>query len=96
MKTYRIKLEFTNPYIGSKKGGNKTLETGLTLKVAQKKLLEMYNNQYSSERNYAKNWGLAVIQSSPYLFGANKTFSDRTRSYEWDSRRYFIEEEIDE
>lgn len=96
MTTYSIKLTYQNPYIGSRNGGNKTLESGLTLKEAYQKLLDLYNDKYSDERPYAPNWGLAVIQSRPYAFGAVPTFSDGTRSFDWDSRVYSIEEENEE
>ncbi len=89
--TYCIKLTFQNPYIGSRHGGNATLYTGLPLKEAYKKLLELYNDKYECERPYASNWGLAVIQSKPFAFGAVPTFRDKTRSFDWDSRSYSIE-----
>lgn len=96
MATYRIKLVFQNSYIASRNGGNRTLESGLTLKEAYKKLLDLYNEQYSDERPYANNWGLAVIQSRPYVFGASPTFKDGTRSFDVDSRSYIIELEENE
>lgn len=64
----------------------------LTLKEAQKELLRMYNEIFEDERPYACNWGLAVIQSHRQVDGAFQTFSDGTRSFEYDSRRYSIEE----
>lgn len=93
MKTYKIELRFQNPYIGSRNGGNKTIESGLTLPESQKKLLDLYNEKYDGERPFALNWGLAVIQSKPFIFGANKSNSDGTRSFDWDSRLYIIEPE---
>ena len=95
--TYKITLTFQNPYIGQRNGGNATLSTGLTLRQAQKELLDLYNEKYEGERPHAPNWGLAVIQSQPYCFGARPTFSDGTRSFDWDSRSYSIEpEEMEE
>lgn len=93
MTTYSIKLKFQNPYIGSRNGGNRTLYKGLSLKEAQSRLLSLYNEKYEGERPYARNWGLAVIQSKPYVFGAVSTFGDGTRSFDWDSRSYSIEAE---
>lgn len=97
MKTYSI-IGKTNAYIAQfdPKFGKSTrvvLESGLTLKEAHKKLLDMYNRMFECERPYAANWGLAVIQSAPCLFGACKTFQDGTRTFDYDSRTYTIEEE---
>ena len=46
-----------------------TLEDDLTLKEARKKLLDMYNEKYSNERGYCKNWGgqLLYSQGSMYI-----------------------------
>ena len=96
MNTYRITLTFQNPYIAKRNGGNSVICDGLTLKDAQKKLLSMYNQKYEGLRPYAPNWGLAVIQSAPYAFGARPTFADDTRSFDWDSRAYAIEIEENE
>lgn len=96
MATYSIELKFQNPYISSRNGGDKTLFTGLSLKEAHKKLLDLYNEKYDCERPYAPNWGLAVVQSKPFAFGAVPTFQDGTRSFDWDSRSYSIEIEDEE
>lgn len=100
MKTYSIIAE-TNPYIAQRdarfNGRTRVvLESGLTLKEAYKELLDMYNRMFECERPYAANWGLAVIQSAPCLFGACKTFQDGTRTFDYDSRTYTIEEEMEE
>lgn len=92
METYKITLTFSDPYIGSRNGGNKTIEEGLTLKQAQKKLLEMYNDKYD-DRGYATNWGIAVNSSARFAEGAYKTSADGTRRFDWDSRIYRIEQE---
>lgn len=94
--TYKIQLTFQNPYIAQRNGGDKTISTGLTLKEAQTELLDLYNRKYDGERPYAMNWGLAVIQSRPYIFGARPTWEDGTRTFDWDSRAYSIEPEEDE
>ncbi|MEG1839209.1 MAG: hypothetical protein RR220_07965 [Bacteroidaceae bacterium] len=91
MKTYCIKLEFQCPYIAQRNGGNKTLYSGLSLKVAYEKLLELYNEKYDCERPTAANWGLAVIQSKTQSFGASPTLKNKTRFFDWDSRIYAIE-----
>jgi hypothetical protein len=88
MKTYSVKLEYTCPYIGSRNGGNKTFSSGISLLQARKELLELYNNK---DFPYADNWGIAVRRSRRTCDGARETFNDGTRSFTWDSRRYFIE-----
>lgn len=64
-----------------------TIADQLELKEAYKKLLDMYNDD---NRNYpsAPNWGIAVRQDR----GAQATFTDGTRRYEYDSRVYEIVE----
>lgn len=89
-KTYRI-VGKTNGWIASRDidfngKTNITIEEGLTLKEAQEKLMDMFNSDYET---YYKNWGL-VRSHHPYE--AN-TYQDGTRSYEYDSRAYCIEEE---
>lgn len=101
--TYKI-IAQTNGYIANKdaqfNGKTEiTIETGLELKEAYKVLLNMFNEKYAdnAEVGYAANWGLAVIRSRNYVDGATPTFSDGTRSFDWDGRRYAIEaEEIEE
>ena len=62
----------------------------LTLKEAQRKLLSMFNDCY--ELN-CSNWGMAVIASKERAEGADKTHEDGTRSFDYDSRTFSIEEE---
>lgn len=71
-----------------------TLVSNLTIEQARESLLFLYNEKYSCERHYARNWGLAVIQSRKSAFGASPTFRDGTRSFDFDGRVYKIEEEI--
>ena len=66
-----------------------TLADNLTLPEAQKRLLEFYNNDYSDKFGYAPNWGIAGCCSKGM---ARPTSPDGTRSYEYDSRYYSIEE----
>lgn len=89
MKAYKI-IGKTNSWIAQRdslfKGKTSiTLESGLTLREAQKKLLEFFNEDY--EKSY-KNWGLAVANSY-VAYSSN----DGTRGYEYDSRHYSIEED---
>lgn len=90
MNTYRI-TGTTNSWIANRHAefNGKThivIEKGLTLKEAQKRLLEMFCEKYDI---YCDNWGLARIRR-PYETNTRK---DGTRSFEYDSRKYEIEEE---
>lgn len=92
-KLYKI-IGKTNGWIAQRdihfKGKTQiTIESGLTLKEAQKKLLDFFNEDYDT---YFQNWGL-VRCNYPYN---SSSFSDGTRSYEYDSRYYSIEEEENE
>lgn len=100
MTTFKI-IAQTNGYIANRDSnfnGNTEviIESGLSLKEAQSKLLDLYNEKYESERPFASNWGLAVIQSKPFADGAVPTFQDGTRSFDWDSRSYSIQIEDEE
>lgn len=80
----------TNPYIAQRDihfNGKVCIiiATGLTLKEAQQKLLQYFNEDYDT---YFSNWGL-VRCNHPY---EATTHEDGTRSYEYDSRYYAIEE----
>lgn len=88
MKTYRI-IGRTNSYIAQRDStfGGKTMiviEKGLTLKEAQKKILDFFNEDYET---YYKNWGLVRCNSDMAY-----SHSDGTRGYEYDSRYFEIEE----
>ena len=100
MKTFKITGR-TNGWIAARdlnfNGRTEiTLVNGMTLKQAQEKLLDFYNEDYANERGFAPNWGIAVMNSRKSIFGANPTLSDGTRSYEYDSRKYSIEEEVED
>lgn len=87
--TYKI-IGRTNPYIAQRDihfNGKTTItiESGLTLKEAQQKLLQFFNEDYGT---YFSNWGL-VRCNHQY---ATTTHEDGTRTYEYDSRYYSIEE----
>ncbi len=93
MKTYKI-CGRTNGYIANRDilfNGkcDIDIETGLTLKEAQKKLLDFFNEDYGT---YFPNWGLARCN---YPFNTS-SFEDGTRGYEYDSRNFGIVEENDE
>lgn len=89
MKTYKITGK-TNGWIAQRDSLFKgkeyiTIERGLTLKEAQKKILDFFNEDY--ETCY-KNWGLVRCNSDMAF-----THNDGTRGYEYDSRYFEIEEE---
>lgn len=92
MKTYKI-IASTNGYIASRdvrfRGRTEyVVESCLTLRDAQKKLLEMFNHDYENEIGMPfRNWGLAHINRPD----VTHSFLDGTRSYEYDSRKYSIE-----
>jgi hypothetical protein len=71
------------------------LESNLTLREAQQKLLDMFNDRF--ENIYFHNWGMAVIysQSHPDNIEATPTFPDGTRRFEDDGRQFSIEEETE-
>lgn len=89
MNTYKITGR-TNGWIAQRDSLFKgkeyiTIERGLTLKEAQKKILDFFNEDY--ETCY-KNWGLVRCNSDMAF-----THNDGTRGYEYDSRYFEIEEE---
>lgn len=95
-KRYNIVAE-TNQYLANRRGefnGKCRIvkAKNLSLKKAQKELLDLYNELYDGERPFARNWGLAVIQSRGNIFGAAPTKSDGTRSFSFDSVYYNIVE----
>lgn len=63
-----------------------TIESGLTLREAQKKLIDFFNEDYDT---CYKNWGL-IRCNYPHN---TSTLSDGTRCYDYDSRYYSIEKE---
>jgi len=60
-----------------------TIEEGLTLKEAQKRLLDLFNEDY--EKAYS-NWGMVRCNHRNY----SCSYADGTRSYEYDGRNYRI------
>lgn len=89
MTTYKI-IGKTNSYIAQRDGQFNgkceiIIESGLSLREAQKELLSMFNNDY--ETSYS-NWGLVRCNSDMAT-----SHSDGTRGYEYDSRYFEIEEE---
>jgi hypothetical protein len=88
MKTYKITLTFTNPYIGSRNGGNKTLTEGLTLKQAKKELLDLFNRK---SEHFAITWTEAKRKTKNCFDQA--LGSGETARFEFDSRIFKIEVE---
>ena len=96
MDTYKI-VGKTNPWIANRDidfNGKCTIVIGhgLTLKEAQAKLLEMYNNDNEQKIGlpYA-NWGLVRCNDKNTW-----SHNDGTRGYEYDSRYYYIEPDQEE
>lgn len=93
MKTYKV-MGNTNPWIAARditfNGKTEVVfERGISLREAQKKLLEFFNSDYGT---YFQNWGL-VRCNYPY---ESSSFNDGIRSYSYDSRIYYIEEDNEE
>lgn len=91
--TYKI-IGQTNPWIANIDilfNGKTcvTIESNLTLKQAQKMLLQMLCTDYDT---YFPNWGVAVNTQRVEAYPTRK---DGTRAYEYDSRKYSIEEDND-
>lgn len=92
-KYYKIVRIHENPYIASRRGEEirTTLFDMLTKKEAYEKMLDIYNDKFGDERPYVHTWSQAVRQSRHPIDGANKTYSDGTRSVYWDGRIYVME-----
>ena len=93
-KKYRIIGE-TNGWIAARDSQFKgkaeiVIADNLTLKEAQKRLLSMFNECYELG---CSNWGMAVIARKKRAEGAYPTHEDGTRSFDYDSRTFSIEEE---
>lgn len=93
-KTFKI-IGRTNGWIAARDSqfNGKTeivVEKNLTLKEAQGKLLSMFNECYELG---CSNWGAAVMARKNRAEGAYKTHEDGTRSFDYDSRTFSIEED---
>ncbi len=87
---YRIAVKYDCPYIAQRNGGNREVDSHLSLKCAQQRLLEMFNERF--DEGYAKNWGIAVISSkNKGYIQAFATDPDGMRSFYFDSRTFYIE-----
>lgn len=93
MKTYKI-IGRTNGWIAQRDSlfngkTHITIESGMTLKEAQSKLIDFFNEYFES---YEHNWGLIRCHYPNVTWSC----SDGTRGYEYDSRIFEIEEETEE
>ena len=93
-KTFKI-VGRTNGWIAERdtqfNGKTEIIVAGnLTLKEAQRRLLSMFNDCYALN---CSNWGAAVMARKNRAEGAYKTHEDGTRSFDYDSRTFSIEEE---
>ena len=97
MKTYRIicKTDGYHAARNAKFNGKcwYNVLASLSLRDAQIRLLDMYNEMYMDERPYCYNWGQAVNQSKPYIRGAYYEFLDGLRMFDYDVYTIVIEEE---
>lgn len=66
-----------------------TLASNLTLKEAQSKLIDFFNEDYET---FYSNWGL-IRCNYPH---DTSSWKDGTRRYDYDSRYYQIEEDIED
>lgn len=93
MRTYII-IRRTNSWIANRHYNGKCntiLQSGLSLKEAKAELLRMFNSDYEV---YYPNWGVAMNSNLGKFYCHHH--SDDTYSYEYDSRMYAIEEEVEE
>lgn len=90
MKTYKIQLTFSNPYIGSRNGGNRPLKEGLSFKEAKEELLNLFNEK--CDEGYAITWNEAKRLTKDRVFSAG---GKGAKSYfEYDASKYSIQEEV--
>lgn len=90
-KSYRIMCKFYDPYISQRNGGDREWDSHLSLKCAQERLLQMFNERF--DEGYAKNWGRAVIASeNKGYIKAFATDNYGMRSFDFDGRTFYIEE----
>jgi len=85
MKTYKIELQFTDPYIGSRNGGNKIIAESLTLKQAQKQLLDLFNDK---TEHYTLTWAEAKRKTKRFVDSA--TGRQSSSRFSFDGRIYKI------
>ncbi len=93
MDLYYIKAT-TNRFIAQRKpefnnSCNIIIANNLTLKEANKKLLELWNKSFADERGYATNWSVAVRKSKKYP--TDSIYSGKFRAFEDDGVKYSIE-----
>lgn len=76
-----------------KRNAEATIQENLTLKEAQKLLVEFWNEDFENRRgSYLPNWGLICI-NYPH---DTSTFPDGTRSYHYDGYYVSIEKQDEE
>lgn len=98
MKTYKI-IVTTDLYNAQRHPGfnrftgEKVVETGMSLKEACGKLLELFNRFAGDEGKFFPNWGLAVAWRGHITLHAHATAKDGTRGFRYDVFNYEIENE---
>jgi len=89
MKTYKIELVFTCPYIGQRNGGNKTVAENISLQDAKKWLLNKHNELFEKY--------FTTLSGAIRYYKKHKTIDGLYNSYsgyrlDYDSRIFRIEE----
>lgn len=98
-KTYRL-MGRTNGWIAQRDSFFKgkeyvVIEQGLSLKEAQGKMLQYFNEYADKECKYAANWGNAVNLGTKDVT-AYPTDKNGCRTLEYDSRYFYMEVETEE
>jgi len=88
MKTYKITLTFTDPYIGSRNSGNRIVLERLSLNEAKIELLNIFNRV---TEHYSETWSEAKRKTKNRIDSAYGTGT--TAMFYHDSRIYKIEAE---
>ena len=88
MKTFKIELVFTDPYIAQRNGGDRTIESGLSHKEAKKYLLDKHNELF--DRYYCTFAGaVKYYNKHKPIDGLYK--SEKYYRLDYDSRIFKIE-----
>ena len=89
-----MKMKYKILKIKNKK--EEVIGNNLELKEAYKMLLNKFNELYADERGYSGNWSTAIAKSRRRVFGAYKTLSNKTRSFDYDGVDYVMVEDEDD
>lgn len=87
--TYAVIHHFNDTNARINKCRYRILAKGLTLRVAQRMLLGLYND-CQTDRAFAPNWGIAVCQTANRIDKAYPTDADGLRCFDDDGDSYVI------